>query len=147
MGFVDWLANIDPTTRIGWGMGLVLVGLTAAVLTISHVRDWPSRPAEHRPTHAPRWYRRQTSAQDLLARLRAERLFDEVFEVAEPVGQPINLVPVAFDGAGYRIGQPTYRTAVPPDAETTLTNCRIIDAEPDWLADAFVDTQTLPQVT
>lgn len=125
MGIVDWLANIDPTTRIGWGMGLVLVGIITAVLTISHVRDWPSRPAEYRPAHAPRWYRRQTSAEDLLARLRAERRFDEVFEVAEPVGQPLNLVPVAVI-----------------DAEPFW----LVDTEPVWLADAFVDTHTLEAV-
>lgn len=125
MGIIDWMANIDPSVRVVAGFAFVVVGLVLTVLRLSYTQAWAARPATYRPTHAPRWYRRQTPAADLIARMRGERAVTVFLrEVTDPVGRPLNLAPR------------------PPLAITT-------EPEPDqtWLADAFVDTQTIERVT
>jgi hypothetical protein len=130
MGIVDWLVNIDPSARVVTGFALVVVSLVLFVLRLSYAQAWAARQPTHRPAHAPRWYRRQQSAEALTGRLRFERLTREagrnvaavLYEATDPVGRPLSLAPR------------------PPLA---------IQSEPDqtWLADAFVDTQTIERVT
>jgi hypothetical protein len=144
MGLVDWLVNIDPSARVVTGFALVVVALVLFVLRLSYTQAWAARQPAHRPAHAPRWYRRQQSAEALTGRLRFERLTREagrnvaavLYEATDPVGRPLNLAPATFDGAGFTIG-------------TFGTPWRAPAAEPDqtWLADAFVDTQTIERVT
>jgi hypothetical protein len=118
MGFIDWLTAIDPSTRVGAGMGMVALALIGGVLWLSRVRDWPARPAAYRERHAHRLLRRgQVRATTLTGRLRAERAaweagrtFAVLFEQTDPVGRPIHLAP----------REPL-----------------AIAAEPAWMADAF----------
>jgi hypothetical protein len=125
MGIVDWLANIDPSARVVTGFALVVVSLVLFVLRLSYTQAWAARPATYRPTHAPRWYRRQTPAADLIARMRGERAVTAFLrEVSDPVGRPIYLAP-----------RPPLALAAEPEPDQT------------WLADAFVDTQTIERVT
>jgi len=136
MGIVDWLANIDPSVRVLVGFAFLVAGLVLTVLRLSYTQAWAARQATHRPTHAARWYRRQTSAADLIARMRAERgVAAFLAEMTDPVGRPIYLVPRTVDFE--------LRALETRDSVAALT------AEPDqtWLADAFVDTQTIERVS
>ena len=137
MGIVDWLASINPSTRVLVGFAFLVVGLVLTVLRLSYTQAWAARQATHRPSHAPRWYRRQTPAADLIARMRAEREATAfLYEITDPVGRPIYLAP----------RQPVDFDSLALETRDTLP---AIAAEPDraWLADAFVDTQTIERVT
>lgn len=85
---INWLATIDPSTRVSVGMALVCVGIVGFILTLSKVRDWPARqPAVRHRSHAQRWYgirAGQESARVLLARLARERA-----QWVEPAGRPL----------------------------------------------------------
>lgn len=87
--FIDRLAAIDPSTRVGVGFAVVCVGVIMFILAMSKVRDWPAR----QPRVAPRsrrkpWYgvrQGQESAAAILRRLRVER--ERL--LADPVGRPL----------------------------------------------------------
>jgi hypothetical protein len=137
MGIIDWMANIDPSVRVVAGFGFVVLGLVLTVLRLSYTQAWAGRQATHRPTHAPRWYRRQTSAADLIARMRAEREVTAFLrEVTDPVGRPIYLAPRRTVDFDLRVLE-------------TRDSLPAIAAAPDqtWLTDAFVDTQTIERVS
>jgi hypothetical protein len=138
MGFIDWMANIDPSVRVTVGAALMVVGLLLSILWLSYRRGWSAQQPTYRPAHAWHWllHGGQTQASALTATLRAERARREarreagsalaaaLAEVTDPVGRPLNLAP-----------RPPLAIGAAPEPEQA------------WLADAFVDTQTLPQVT